>query len=263
MRFFVHLAFFIFGAVLGSFANVLIYRLPRKKSIVYPGSHCPTCKTSLQWIDNIPLISYVLLKGRCRYCQKKISVRYFLVELFSALIFLMSAIYYDRLIAAMIAAIFFYFLMVASIIDARHFIIPDALSLTFLVFSSALLLSSGFLFPGLLPLVGKKGIMAGLSGSTMLLAFFLLVDTLSRLAFKKQGIGAGDIKLGLSIGIYTGNYSFLAPLFGYLLMAFLYPLVKPHVRDGYLPFGPFLSAGAVLTVFAGEALIKWYLKALF
>lgn len=177
--------------------------------------------------------------------------------------FLISSVYFENVITAAAAAAFFYFLIVISFIDASHFIIPDVLSLPFFAFSLALLLIGNAVFPELLPLTGKKGIAAGLAGSLMLALFFFLVDGLARLVFKKQGIGAGDIKLGLSIGIYTGYYSLLAPLFGYFLMGFSYPFLKGRIKNGYLPFGPFLSAGAVFVVFEGQTLIAWYVRTFF
>jgi leader peptidase (prepilin peptidase)/N-methyltransferase len=260
MGFLKYSAFFIFGAIFGSFANVLIYRIPRKESIVYPGSHCPQCKTQLKWFDNIPLLSFIFLKGKCRYCGEKISIRYFIVELSSAFLFLLAAVFFESLPEALAAALFVYFLLVISFIDLEHMIIPDVLSLPFFIFSLLFLILSSSFLPSLLPLVGKKGIVSGLSGVLILLAFFLIIDFFSRAYFKKQGIGLGDIKLGLSLGLFLGYYSLLAPLLGYLLMAFFYPFLKNRVKDGYFPFGPFLSAGAVLTVFFGEELISWYLK---
>jgi len=242
----------IFGAIVGSFLNVCIYRIPRGESIVFPGSHCPHCQRSIPFYDNIPLVSYLLLRARCRYCQGSISIQYPLVEgvtaLSSFLLFSRFGISWSYL---------FYFLFLASlvvitVIDLYHQIIPDVISLP----GVGIGLIASFILPQLTFLNSLIGVLLG-GGS------LFLVATLYQWLFKREGMGGGDVKLLAMIGAFLGWKSviltiLLSSLIGSMI-GVIVMVIKGKDFKYAIPFGPFLSLGAVLSLFYGENLIRWYL----
>jgi len=247
-----HIGSIIFGAIVGSFLNVCIYRIPRGESIVVPGSHCPHCQRSISFYDNIPLISYLLLRAKCRYCQGPISIEYPLVEGISALssffLFIQFGISWSYL---------FYFaflssLIVITVIDLYHQIIPDMISLP----GIGVGLIASFILPQLTFLNSLVGLVLG-GGSLFLVATFY------HWLFKREGIGGGDIKLLAMIGAFLGwKAVFLTILLGSLvgsLIGVLIIMIKGKDFKYAIPFGPFLSLGAALSLFYGESLIRWYL----
>lgn len=246
-------AFFIFGACIGSFLNVCILRIPEGKSIVRPPSSCPECGDRIPFYCNLPVISYLFLKGRCRNCSTRISIRYPLVEILTG--FLAAALYI-RFGLSPDTAIWFVLictLLVISFIDLDHQIIPDILSLpgipVFMLFS---VLTHQLTF-----IQSLTGILAG--GGAL-----YLVGLIYYLLKKTEGMGGGDIKLlamiGAAVGlkgvlfiIFTG--SVLGTAAGIILMAYG-KFIDAKLR---IPFGPFLSAGTVLYIFFGETIIRWYI----
>jgi leader peptidase (prepilin peptidase) / N-methyltransferase len=246
----------LFGLCIGSFLNVCIYRLPAGKSIVHPGSMCPVCNRMIAAYDNIPLISYFLLGGRCRRCKTPISLRYPLVELITGLLALGVFIRFGLTPAALIFFIFSAALIVVTFIDIDHRIIPDLITLPGIpvFFVASLLLPHPDLISSVVE--SAMGILAG-GGS-----LFLVAWTYERLT-GKEGMGMGDVKLLAMIGALLGWRGVLFTIFsgssvgclaGLLLMA--------RNRGGMkmaVPFGPFLSIGALLYVFWGPPLINWYL----
>lgn len=260
MKVFQHLVFFIFGAIFGSFGNVLIFRLPRDLSISFPPSFCPFCKSPIKWHDNVPIISYLLLKGRCRNCKTAIPIRYFFVEILSAFLFLLASMTGENLLEAILLAFFFFYLLVVSFIDLEHLIIPNKLNYGFLMFniSIAIVYYKIGSFP--FPLVGEKGIAYSISGIIGLTALFFLINLISNVSFNAQGIGYGDIKMGFNLGIYLGLYSLLVPFFAYFLAILFLPLLRKVYKSRYIPLGPFLSAGSILILYFGESFVQWYLR---
>jgi leader peptidase (prepilin peptidase) / N-methyltransferase len=247
------LASIIFGAIVGSFLNVCVYRIPRGESIVFPGSHCPHCQRSIPFYDNIPLISYLLLRGRCRYCKGPISLQYPLVEgvtaLSSFLLFCRFGISWSYL---------FYFLFIAgliviTVIDLFHQIIPDVISLP----GIGLGLIASFILPQLTFLNSLIGVLLG-GGSLFLVATFYYW------LFKREGMGGGDVKLLAMIGAFLGwKAVILTILLGSLvgsLIGVIVMVIKGKDFKYAIPFGPFLSLGAALSLFYGEQLIMWYLS---
>lgn len=241
-------AAFWLGLYVGSFLNVCVWRMPREQSVVRPRSHCPRCQKSIAWRDNIPVLSYLLLRGRCRHCRKAISLRYPALELMSGI--LAGALWW-RWPGSPWAFLAFgacSALLVVAFIDWDTFLIPDELSLG--------LLAAGLLsapvnpsFQG--PALGRIG--WSLAGAA---AGFLLcwaVAWLGELIFKKEAMGGGDIKLLAAVGAWTGALGavdclILASLFGSLYGGGLLWAGKLRRRDP-IPFGPFLSAGAVFNFF--------------
>ncbi|MDR7483245.1 MAG: prepilin peptidase [Armatimonadota bacterium] len=239
------------GAVLGSFANVLIYRLPREESVVTPGSRCPECKAPIRPRDNIPVLSYALLRGRCRVCHQRISLRYPLVEMLMAVLTVAVGLRVPlplgwRAAVEVAGALLFVFLLVViTFIDLDHQLILNWLTYPGVVAGVLLAAALGRLVPALIAGVG-----AG--------ALILLIVVASR-----GGMGLGDVKLAVLIGVFlaspavTGVALFLAFVIGGLFGLALLTL-RVRGRKDPIPFGPFLALGALGAIFWGEAIIRWY-----
>lgn len=261
---------FLFGSMVGSFLNVCIHRLPLEESVVRPRSHCPKCKKTIFWHDNIPFLSYILLKGRCRYCKEKISPRYFLVELLTALMFLF---FYQRF-AGLSFNFFFYVifgcgLIVATFVDIQHRIIPDEISVGGMF---AGLLLSAFRGLGLQPLsFNFKPLVNSLIGAVVGGGVIYLTGYLFDLVYFKllkkppiqgetESMGGGDVKLMAMIGAFLGWQRalltfFLAPFFG-VLIGLINLITK---KDHTIPYGPFLSLAAVLSLFWADRIIRLFI----
>lgn len=242
----------IFGAVLGSFGNVLIWRLPREQSIIKPGSHCPKCNTAIRVFDNIPIISYLVLRGRCRHCNVKISVRYPLVELASALLFVCAAIAFGWTLATLFYGLFLIALLVLTIIDIEHWLLPFAIMIPMTVL-------------GVLGAAVRATLPFGqaLIGSALGLLFFFGVMHVGRWILKRDAMGGGDVVFGMMAGMYLGAPKtilmiFLASLLGALVSVPFLLMKRKRGRDP-IPFGPFLSSAAVLALFFGDSIIRWYI----
>jgi len=236
------------GLAVGSFLNVVAARIPLKRSIVSPGSACPSCNTSLAWYDNVPLVSYAVLRGRCRHCGVSISWRYPAVEAATALLIagcgLKFGFSWDFLVAASFCAV----LVAISATDLERRIIPNRIVLpaTVVLFAAQTILDPSV-----------EWLAAGLGAA----AFFLI----AALAYP-GGMGMGDVKLALLLGVVLGRTVPVALLAG--MLAALVPsfvLLAKHGRAGRkmtIPFGPFLSLGGVLALFAGHPILDWYLRVL-
>lgn len=242
---------------MGSFANVCIYRLPRKESIIQPPSHCPHCKKRLAWYDNIPLLSYILLKGHCRHCSGRISFRYFLVELISACLFLVLFYRFRLSPVFWIYATLGLSLVVASFIDIDIQEIPDEISLSGIVIG--LILS--IIFPQLQQVASHKlalfrsflGILAG--GGAI-----YITGLIGNAIFRKESMGGGDVKLMAMVGAFIGwklavLAFFIAPFFG----ACVGIVLKIKEGRSLIPYGPFLSLATLISIVWGEQIISWLL----
>ena len=243
---------FILGLIVGSFSNVCIYRIPRNESIVYPASHCPKCSTTIRLIDNIPLLSYFLLKGRCRNCGSKISIQYPIVELLTGLIYLIIYLTYDLSIQSLIYIILSSALIIITFIDLKEQIIPDVISLPGVV--AGLVIS--FFVPYISSLSSLLGIIAG--GGTI-----LIIALIGTIIFKKEAMGGGDVKLAAMVGAFLGwKYVILALFLGFFIGAlagiFLI-LAKIRSREDMIPFGPFIVVGSIAALLWGERILLWYL----
>lgn len=241
--------FVLFGLVVGSFLNVCIHRMPKDRSLWAPRSHCPRCKTPIAGYDNIPVLSYLVLGGRCRRCRRSISARYPAVELLTALIFAGLARRWpqDPLWAA-VAAAACAALIVVAFIDWDTFLIPDILSVGLVV--------SGIVLSPLNPLVGATaGARVGFSiaGAAAGFAICWSVAAAGEWMFKKEAMGGGDVKLLAGVGAWTGALGafdclVVASLFGSLYGGALL-LTRRLKRQDPIPFGPFLSAAAIVNFF--------------
>lgn len=255
----------LFGLLFGSFANVVIWRLPRGESIAHPGSHCPGCDAPIAWYDNIPVVSWLVLRGRCRQCSEPISRRYPLVEAASGALFLVAALVWGPSVRAIFGAALFWFLLVLSMIDVEHMRLPNPLVGTLAILGVVGVSMSELTGWSVLPLAGAGvfarpwldaalGVLlgAGLPG-VLALAF--------RLVRGKSGFGMGDIKLLGALGLFLGPYVLLTFFLGSLLGA-IGAIVASHGRGltaARIPFGPWLAAGAVVTAVAGPSLVSGYL----
>ncbi len=241
-----NLLLFIIGLTIGSFLNVIIYRLPENKSIMLPASHCPECGTRLKPFDLVPVLSFLIYRGKCRYCSSKISWQYPVVELLTGLLFLLIYLKFGLSIKTAIYLILISLLIVCSIIDLKYKIIPNKITYSGIILG--LILSLFFdhltfissLIGGLIP--------AGL--------LFLIA-----LVYKK-GMGIGDVKLVAMIGVFTGYKIVLAGIFiGSIVgLLFVLPLLiaGKMSRKSRIPFGPFISIGSLIMLYIGNTLIDCY-----
>ena len=244
---------FAFGAAMGSFANVLIYRLPMGLSIVSPGSRCPSCSTQIRWFDNIPIVSYFILGGRCRACRTTISPRYPLVEALSGLLFAAVVFRVGIQPATAALALFAWALVVITFIDLDHRIIPDVISLPGTMLGLAFSFVPGF--PR--PVDSAVGVAIGAG-------FLFLVLYAYEKIMGEEGMGLGDVKLLAMIGAFLGWQALPVTILVSSLTGSLvgvgYALIKGEsVRKFPVPFGPFLALGAIVHLFFGVEIIQWYL----
>lgn len=240
------------GMVVGSFLNVCIYRLPREESLVYPGSHCPACGAPIKPYDNIPILSYLMLKGRCRSCRQRISFRYPLVEALTGAVALALAIRYGWSPETPIFFLLCCSLIVVTFIDLDHQIIPNRITYP------GIPLGVGASF--LLPQVSLQDSLLGLAAGGGIL---WLVAVTFRWLRKKEGMGFGDVKLLAMIGAFLGWKAVVLTL---VLSSFVgaivgYAALRLSGRDVQepIPFGPFLALGALVYMLGGEELVNWYL----
>lgn len=247
---------FIFGMCIGSFINVCIYRLPASKSIIDPlRSICPNCGNIIRFYDNIPVLSYFWLKGRCRNCDKPISFRYPLVELIGGAFALCTFLKFGLTLEAVVYFAFIATLVLITFIDIDHQIIPDLITIPGI--------PVGFLASFAIPSITYKESLLGLlAGGGSL----LLVGWIYYLIKKAEGMGGGDIKLMAMIGVIVGWKGIIFTIFFSSLIGTLFGIIiMLRTKMGMkiaVPFGPFLSIGAITYIFFGSGLISWYLNLL-
>ncbi len=243
---------FVFGAAIGSFLNVCIHRIPLKASIIKPGSRCPFCQHPLRFYDNLPIVSYLWLKGKCRDCGAKISWRYPVVELLTAVLAVMLFVKFGLTLKFLVHFLFVSALVVITFIDLDHQIIPDIITLPGipLFFLAAVFICQIHWLESLIGLLIGGGVL-------------FTIAILYELIAKREGMGGGDIKLLAMIGAFFGWKSLLfILLFSSLLGAMIgltTILIKKQDMKYAVPFGPFLSAAAVAYIFFGEGITKIFL----
>ena len=245
---------FALGCCIGSFLNVVVYRLPREESIVRPRSRCTSCKRPIAWHDNIPLVSYVALGGACRHCRKHFSVRYPVIELLTGLAVTTVIYRFGFNAVGWIYAAFLAALIAASFIDLEFQIIPDEISLGGLAVGLALSL----LVPALhgadshLAALGRSAI-GVLAGGGVLYATGMLGDFI----FRKESMGGGDIKLLAMAGAVLGWQLVMVAFFLAPMLAVIPGLIVLFVKKSHvIPYGPFLSLALVIAMFAGYDLLR-------
>lgn len=239
----------LIGACVGSFLNVCVYRWPEDKSVVSPPSSCPSCGTRIRWYDNVPVLGWLWLRGKCRACGARISIQYPLIELATAALWVMAAWRHGLSWQTLSVALFFTLLLGIALTDARTYIIPDQFTLGGLVIGLALSFAPG----GITPVRAVIGAAVGYG-------LLWLVAVLGEWAFKKPAMGGGDLKMMAMVGAFLGPLGvlltvFLGALFGSLIFT---PI---SIRTGKLvPFGIFLALGAAITEPFGQAMIDWYVR---
>jgi len=243
----------IFGAIIGSFLNVCIIRLPREESIITPGSHCPHCNNPIKFYDNIPLISYLLLRGRCRHCKKSISLQYPLIEGVTAISSLLLFLRYGPSLSYLFYFSFVAALTIMTVIDLYHQIIPDVISLP----GIGVGLLGALVIPHITFFNSLMGILLG-GGS------LFVVATLYQWLFKREGMGGGDVKLLAMIGAFLGWDAVIltilfSSLIGSITGVFIMVLKGKDFKYA-IPFGPFLSLGALIALFYKSEILSWYLQ---
>jgi leader peptidase (prepilin peptidase)/N-methyltransferase len=242
---------FILGLCIGSFLNVCIYRVPASQSIARPRSLCPNCSTAIAFYDNIPIFSYLWLKGRCRHCKVTIGLRYPTVELLGGMFALATFLKFGLTVEALIYYVFIASLLVVTFIDLDHQIIPDVITLP----GIPLFFAASFAIPTVAYKDALLGILIG-GGSLYLVAWAYYQIT------KKDGMGGGDIKLLAMMGALVGWQGVVFTIFVSSLVGTLSGLaVMLQSRKGMklaVPFGPFLALGAISYIFFGTQMISWY-----
>ncbi|MGC8976982.1 MAG: prepilin peptidase [Candidatus Ratteibacteria bacterium] len=251
--------FFILGLIFGSFANVCIFRLPKGKSIIFPGSFCPNCNKSIKWYDNIPLISYVLLKGKCRYCKNPIPLRYFIVEFLTGLLFFLVYKKFGISPSTFVYNLLFLSLVIISFIDMDTFLIPDVIVIPGIFLG----LLFSFFFPQIYQMERIEGLIYSFFGVIAGGGVLIFLGFIGKLLFKKDAMGGGDVKLLGMVGAFCGWKSilltlFFASLFGTLISLILILIKKKKIED-YVPFGPYLAIGAVISVFLKNTVFLGFL----
>jgi leader peptidase (prepilin peptidase) / N-methyltransferase len=239
------------GFLIGSFLNVCIYRLPRGESIIWPGSHCPACGKAIEFYDNIPLLSYLWLVGRCRICRTHIPIQYPIVEAANAAGYLAILWTFGLTWTAVLYAILFSALLVVTVTDLTHKIIPNVVTVPGIALGlvgAASVLPVGFI-NALLGVAIGGGILWALAWASPYL-------------FGKEGMGGGDIKLLAMIGAFLGwKPALLTIMIGSLTGSVIgVSLIALRImkRDEYIPFGPFLVFGALISMFFAQPLVHWY-----
>jgi len=254
------LSVFIIGLIIGSFLNVCIYRMPKEESIVKPRSHCPECKKTIYWYDNIPVLSYLLLGGKCRFCKSKISPRYMVVEVLTAALITLSFMQWGMRPFAgdgkfLAYSILLCCLIVATFVDFKFQIIPDEISYGGM--AAGVILSSVYpqlqnqaiWYMGLLNSV--KGLLAG--GLSI-----YAIGVVGKFIFKKDAMGGGDVKFLAMIGAFLGLkfailIFFIAPFFG----AVVGIIMKIKYKAEVIPYGPYLSLATIVVLFWGEKILGY------
>ncbi len=246
MKALLYIIFTIAGFIFGSFLNVVIYRLPRKISIVSPSSFCPSCKARIKFYDNIPLLSYLILKGKCRSCKIPIPVRYPIAETITAILFVLNFHYFGISLACLSGILLITALIVVSFIDIDLQLIPNVIVLPFTLIGLLLTMSANW---------QKWWIPIAYSAGAFLFMFII------NLIYPK-GMGMGDVKLSMMAGAFLSEKIipglFMGFLAGSLFGIFLIILKKRKLRQS-IAFGPFISLGCIAALFYGDRIINWYL----
>lgn len=245
---------FILGTLIGSFLNVVVYRVPREESLSFPPSHCPSCNTRLKAYDLVPVVSYLFLGGKCRTCKTAISIRYPLVEMLTGLLFLVTVMKFGVSLEALKYLLVIALLLPVALIDYDHTIIPDRLNVG--IFLTAL---SFLLLEVYLGNAAFRDLLNPLYGMVLGGGFFLFIAVVT-----KGAMGGGDIKLMAALGFLFGTADtlllmFLSFIIGGALSSLLL-LLKIKKRKDYIPFGPFICVSAFIVIFWGNQILNWYLS---
>lgn len=240
------LVFFI-GAAIGSFINVIIYRLPRKISIVFPPSSCPACGKRIKFYDNIPILSYIILSGKCRFCKNPISPRYIIVESIAGIIPLFLYFRFGLSIDFLKNALYLFIMLPVAFIDLDTMLIPDSIAIPGIIV-------------GLIISFFKGEIFFSITGALVGAISIIIIYFAGKMVFRKEAIGLGDIRLAAFIGSFTSISGFFISLFVASIIGSIYGvyiIVKKNKNlKTEIPFGPFLAIGGFITMIFGDYIIR-------
>lgn len=245
--------FVIVGLLVGSFLNVVIARVPERRSLIYPGSACPGCGAAIAWYDNIPILSFLALRGRCRACGMPISWRYPVVEAITAALFAVAGLMFGPTFHGAVAAALLAALVAITVIDLDRQIIPDVISLPGIVAGVLANLATG-----------QVSWTDSVAGALLGAGLFIVIMLVGSWWVGQEAMGGGDMKLAAMLGAFLGWKVLLISLFlstvaGGILSAILMT-VGIRGRKDPIPFGPFLAAGGAAGLFWGERMVRWYVS---
>ena len=237
----------VVGLCVGSFLNVCILRLPKEQSLVSPPSTCPQCGQRIAWYDNIPLVSWIVLRGKCRRCGNPISAQYPLIEALVGALWLAAYLMFGISVHALAGALFCTILLGIGITDARHYLIPDEFTWGGLGLGLALSLVGGW-----------QGFLQAVIGAAVGFGLLYAVGVAGRWLFKEEAMGGGDIKMMAMVGSFVGWKGVLLTIFAGALLGTLIFVPLSLRKKRLVPFGVFLAVGAAVAFVWGEAIIEWY-----
>lgn len=269
MQYVVGVVVFIFGLIIGSFLNVCIYRIPNKKSIISPPSSCCSCNAKIKFYDLIPVFSYLFLRGKCRECGVKISPRYMIIELLTAVLFLVCFLVFGLSGQFLAYIVLTAILITISFIDIEHAIISDSIMIFGLVVGAVFIGLKFIPYPDQTLIESIKAASLGLlCGAGPL----IVINIFSLIFIKRPGIGGGDIKLMGVVGLFIGMKNILLALIMGIIIAGIYSVFflasnkkTSEKKEGErynmheMPFGPFLAIGCFVSMICGQQIIDWYL----
>ncbi len=235
------------GLCVGSFLNVCILRLPKEQSLLTPPSTCSQCGQRIAWYDNIPLVSWAMLRGKCRRCGNAISAQYPLIEALVGALWLAAYLYYGVSVQALAGALFCTILLGIGITDARHYLIPDEFTWGGLGLGLALSLVGGW-----------QGFLQAVIGAAVGFGLLYAVGEAGRRLFKEEAMGGGDIKMMAMVGSFVGWKGVLLTIFAGALLGTLIFVPLSLRKKRLVPFGVFLAVGAAVAFVWGDAIIEWY-----
>lgn len=248
-NFYIGFLFFIVGTCFGSFINVLIYRLPiqilqnnKSISLNTKSSFCPNCKEKILWFYNIPLLGFIFTKGKCSFCLKKINFSYFLIELFTGIVFLTNFLFFKDIQIAIFINIFYIFAIPLIIIDIKYLILPDCLTFCLLILGIFCNYNGNF----------SGGLIPSILGAAIAYLIFWSIYKIFLIIRKKEGMGQGDIKLIAAMGAWCGYLEILNIITISALIGLFFSLYFKYIKkqeDGKIPFGPFLIVSSILILY--------------
>jgi leader peptidase (prepilin peptidase)/N-methyltransferase len=241
---------FIIGLSIGSFVNVCIYRIPRRISVVKPRSFCPNCKTTLRWYELIPILSYLSLRGKCRKCGAKISIRYPIIELVCGGVFVYLFMM-DGLTMGFVGSVtFFVLLLTIAVIDWEHLIIPNGIVVLGLVLGTTIDL-----------FISVNTVITALGSALIAGAVMFVIRWLGNAAFKKETMGIGDVKLAALVGLFIGVQNFLLAVWAAAIIGCIYWVIKYYLmsssKEIKLPFGSFLALTSFIVLMASNQIDRF------
>lgn len=248
--------YLLFFVAIGSFLNVLIYRLPKKMSIIKKSSHCPLCGYKIKWYENIPIFSYLFLRGRCHHCQEKINIRYVIVEVLGLLVAIVSLIRFDLSYTSIVVTLLLEIFIAIFFIDKDELIIPDSLNIAVAVLGLLSIIMADITSLNHEYTIDYSDKFLSLLVNIIIIGIFYIIQKIIR----KPVIGGGDLKLFLGIGLFMGwQLEILGLVITCIIGAGVELIFSKKLNRKIVPFGPYLVIGFTISLFFGPDLILWYL----